>query len=159
MNLAHSIRSFSQNSIAGLTCVTLFCGVLQISVPAAQNHVLALKGDGGHVELPSGIFDDLQAATIEGWVKWDGLATFSRFFDFGAEWRSINLTHAGTSPDINFSVINGPESRETIEFPGLLRTNQWCHIAAICGPSGMKLYFDGELVGTNATTNTFANLK
>src|SRR5438552_471033 len=129
------------------------------SVAAGQNRALQLNGDGGYVELPSEIFNDLQTATIEGWVKWTELGSFSRFFDFGEEWRSINLTHTGTSPEISFSIINGPASRERVECAGMLQVNQWCHIAAVCGAPGMKLYFNGELIGTNATTTSFATLK
>ena len=37
---------------------------------------------------------------------------------------------------------------------GLLRTGQWCHITAVSGPGTMKLYFNGELVGTKAVADS-----
>ena len=44
--------------------------------PAPTNHVLELDGDGDYVELPSNIFNELTAATVEGtavqsmWRMW-----------------------------------------------------------------------------------------
>ena len=37
--------------------------------PAAPNYVLSLGGTNGFLELPGGAFNDLEEATIEGWVK------------------------------------------------------------------------------------------
>src|SRR5437870_13343593 len=76
-----------------------------VSISAEPNRVLELKGDGGYVELPSGAFENLEAATIEGWIKWEEFSSFSRFFDFGEEWRAINITHNGTSQDLSFPII------------------------------------------------------
>jgi signal transduction histidine kinase/ligand-binding sensor domain-containing protein len=42
--------------------------------------------------------------------------------------------------------------------PGLLRTQQWCHVAAVSGKGGMKLYFNGVLVCTNDFTGSFSGL-
>src|SRR5436190_7204035 len=57
---------------AALGCALLPWAVFirSSAATAAPNHVLQLNGDGGHVELPAGIFNQLETATVEGWVKW-----------------------------------------------------------------------------------------
>ncbi len=35
------------------------------------NRVLDLDGNGSYVELPPNIFNDLDEATVEAWVRWD----------------------------------------------------------------------------------------
>ena len=49
----------------------------------AQNHVLELDGEGNYLQLPSNVFDQLDQATVEGWVKWEKFSRNSRFFYFG----------------------------------------------------------------------------
>ena len=41
----------------------------QPAIPAATNHILELDGRGGYVELPPNIFNDLDEATVEAWVR------------------------------------------------------------------------------------------
>src|SRR5690242_11351868 len=54
----------------------LFAVVLLLSVvpllaqSSATNYVLELDGASGYVELPPSIFNDLDEATVEAWVKW-----------------------------------------------------------------------------------------
>src|SRR5262245_27165947 len=47
----------------------------QLAILQAQTHstnyVLELDGTGGYVELPPNIFNDLEEATVEAWVRWD----------------------------------------------------------------------------------------
>jgi len=42
--------------------------------------------------------------------------------------------------------------------PNLIRTNEWCHIAAVTGPRGLQLYFNGGLVANNTYAGSFASL-
>ena len=49
----------------------------------AQNQVLSLDGKAAYVQLPAHIFDTVQEATVEAWVKWDDWAPFSQWFAFG----------------------------------------------------------------------------
>ena len=86
--------------------------------------VLELDGTNSFVELPPNIFNDLTEATVEGWVKWDDFGAFSRFFDFGEEWRSMNVTHVETTPTLGFHITRAPNSQERIEVAGILQTNQ-----------------------------------
>ena len=46
----------------------------------AQNRVLELDGQDSYVQLPAHLFDDLEEATVEAWVKWEDWAYFSQWF-------------------------------------------------------------------------------
>ena len=66
----------------------------------------------------------------------------SRVFDFGESWQSMHVQNRGRSADLRFEIIRhrALSITERIEIPGLLRTNQWIHVAAVSGKAGMKLY-------------------
>jgi|SRR5947209_320015 len=52
---------------------------------SATNRVLELDGNGSYVELPPNVFNDLTEATVEGWVMWDRIGMWSRFYGYGDE--------------------------------------------------------------------------
>ncbi|MBT4500512.1 MAG: hypothetical protein HOC74_22475, partial [Gemmatimonadetes bacterium] len=54
-----------------LAVLCLLTGVSAQAADPAPNHVLRLDGSGDYVRFASNIFDDLEQATIEAWVKWD----------------------------------------------------------------------------------------
>ncbi|MBI2924385.1 MAG: response regulator [Verrucomicrobia bacterium] len=144
---------------------TLVGGVKVIAVdnppwtPAVRSsNVLELDGNGSYVELPSGSFTNLTEVTVEGWIKWEAFGANSRFWDFGDAGRSINVQNRGSEPTLHFE-ISAPDELgggASISLPGRLTLNQWWHVAAVSGPQGMKLYLDGQLVGTNAQRGSFA---
>lgn len=53
-----------------------------------------------------------------------------------------------------FGVYSG--GVETIETPDVYNNGQWHYVLATLGPSGMALYVDGQLIGTNSTTSAQA---
>ncbi len=59
--------------------------------------------------------------------------------------------HGWRGPAQNF-----PDSALAAE---LLETNRWCHLAAVSGKDGMKLYYNGELVGRLGYTSSFAAIR
>jgi len=125
---------------------------------ARIHQVLRLDGTNSFVELPPGIFNELDEATVEGWVKWESFRNMSRFFDFGEAWHSINVQNRERTPNLQFEIATQPglQNISAINIPGLLRPNEWCHVAAVSGKLGMKLYFNGVLVGTHAYGGSFA---
>jgi hypothetical protein len=127
--------------------------------PSATNQVLELDGNGSYVQLPPGIFKELTESTVEGWVKWDSFRRWSRFFDFGATWNGMSLTHLETTSDLLFQLFAPDHSGHNIRVPGILQTNRWCHIAAVTGPGGMKLYLNGHLIGSDRFTGSFAAIQ
>jgi hypothetical protein len=160
------VKALQQNQRRAL----ILCAVLALLGPLrgwAQNRVLQLSGGtNSYVELPPGIFADLTEATVEGWMKWEGLGPWTSFFDFGNTWNSMNVTQltGGHEPNLVFELQvpprHGPNKRTgyVIVIRDILRTNEWCHIAAVTGQDGMKLYFDGELIGKDPVKASFANM-
>lgn len=127
-------------------------------ISLGQNRVLELDGDGDYVELPSDIFNDLDEASVEAWVKWKSFGSYSRFFDFGVKGQSMSVQNIETRQDLFFSVNVGGQFNG-IDAPGILRSDQWFHIAAVSGEGGMKLYLNGYLVGSHHYTGSFADIE
>ena len=145
--------------------------ILVFAVAAAgQNRVLQLDGDGDYVELPPNIFNDLDEATIEGWVKWESFGTFSRFVEFGKRERAMVIDHYRNGATLQFYIyINerpqGGSFRGYIvrggtglKHGGVLRLNEWGHIVAVSGKDGMKLYFNGVLMEENDYPGSFSSI-
>lgn len=129
-----------------------------------QNRVLKLDGNGSYVELPSDIFKDLTQATVEVWAKWAEFAAFSRVFEFGAGYHSVSLFNHATTNDLRFNIYprfakSDPAAMNTATARGLLRSNEWIHLAAVSGPGGMALYANGRLVARHTNITTFADIK
>jgi len=133
--------------------------LLSLSTPAlAQNQVLELDGKGSYVELPGHIFDGLEAATVEAWVRWDDWAYFSQWFGFGADdqWRCMYLNHREGLPLLQFAIYTGQEQLHLLVLGGDLQLGQWYHLAAVSGPGGMRLYLNGVEVDHNSYEGSFA---
>ncbi len=131
---------------------------------SAPNHVLELDGTNSWVELPPNIFTNLTEGTVEVWVKWDRFQTYSRVFEFGAAWQSMSLFNHMETADLRFNLYpefaqGNPEFLNIVRVNGLLRTNEWIHLAALSGPGGMKLYANGVLVGEHTSQASFADIK
>ncbi len=125
-----------------------------------SNRVLELDGKGSYVELPPNIFNDLDEATVEAWVRWDDFSgQAKRVFDYGNGLRDLSVATWWGSPDLWFAKRD-PQSRvlHSIHVPGILRAQQWFHVAAVSGRDGMRLYLNGTLVGTNDHAGSFSSL-
>ena len=136
-------------------CIAIFlCSSL---VPLqAQNQVLSLNGQGGHVWLPDGLFDPLAAGTVELWVKWSEPDYFSSPVWFGDSLRGMGFNHADFSRDLQFYMYPERGDLKLIKIAGFLPLNQWIHLAGVFGPSGMKLYVNGILLGEHQYSGGFA---
>src|SRR5262245_30298213 len=90
---------------------------------ASTNCVLELDGTGGYVELPPNIFNDLEEATVEAWVRWDEFGgTFKRVFNYGDARRDFSITSYETEPTLVFVLSDGQGQLHGIVVPYLLRT-------------------------------------
>lgn len=125
----------------------------------STHQVLELDGKGSYVELPNEVFQNLDEATVEGWIKWDQFGAQSRFFDFGEPWASIAVKNSG--PILVYDIIpsQGMVNTYQIAISGLLKLNQWQHLAVVSGKEGMKLYFNGVLLGTHPHAGSFSSIK
>ena len=127
---------------------------------SAQNRVLQLGGGtNACVELPSRAFNDLEEATIEGWVKWNGEKWFARFFDFGRAWRTIHVARRGGSASVGLDLVLSRNTGIEIVGANLFHTNQWCHVAAVIAKDRASLYFNGLLVGTASYSGSFNTIQ
>jgi hypothetical protein len=131
------------------------------SQPAATNYVLSLGGTNGFLELPSGAFNDLDEVTIEGWVKWMDDGQMQRFFDFGKEWRSVNVARFWSSPHIALvmSRPGGGGNATELVARDLFRTNQWIHLAAVIARDRAQFYVNGALAASATNGTPFNSLQ
>ncbi|MEY2409881.1 MAG: hypothetical protein QOF48_2551, partial [Verrucomicrobiota bacterium] len=125
---------------------------------APPNRVLQLDGTNSYVELPSNLFANLTAATVEGWVKWDSLRSYTRFFDFGPARFDLSVNADATRPNLRYELNTGSNRNFTLTVPNVIKPGRWMHVAAVSGPGGMKLYLDGRLAATNKVTGSFKDL-
>jgi len=140
-----------------ITIIILTCTI--ITPPAlAVNRVLSLDGDGDYVELPQDIFNELSEATVEGWIHWEKFSYMARFFDFGALNRSMLVYRFADTNHLRFGLYDENGILHLITVKGILSEGTWCHIAAVSGTSGMKLYFNGILVGENPYDGSFSRI-
>lgn len=120
-----------------------------------NNQVLQLSGTPAWVELPSDRFNGLAAATVEGWIRFDRLAR-GRFFDFGRREQAMTVGTVEFRPDLTFEIWDADHRLHSITVAGVVATNHWCHVAAVSGPGGMKLFLNGDPIGSNSYTGSFA---
>lgn len=136
---------------------------LALNAAATGNQTLKLDGEGSYVELPHDLFTNLTEVTVEAWARWDSFPRFARVFEFGRSWNSMAVFNQGASNDLRFNLYARPAQRDarlqhTIHVPGILRSNEWHHLAAVAGPGGMKLYVNGRLVGEHTNAAGLASI-
>jgi len=141
-----------------LISIILMLLCVAVSQGWGENYVLSLDGDGDYVRLPSDIFNELDEATVEGWVRWEKFSTDARFFDFGEREKSMNVYRRQNTNDLWFVLYDEKGERHTITAEGILSEGTWCYIATVSGKSGMKLYINGVLVGENPYDGSFSRI-
>src|SRR6185503_4425126 len=114
------------------------------------NRVLQLNGANSYVKLPPNLFANLTQSTVEAWVKIGRLRENSHFLDFGGYQREMYVGNDGNDPALKFLITDARRDRHRIVVPDLLELNRWFHLAVVTGPGGVRLYYNGMLVGTNA---------
>jgi len=130
----------------------LFCLIIPVAV-IAPNRVLQLNGSDDCVKLPSDIFNAFDEATVEVWIKWQSFRHHSQVFNFGAKER-MAVDHP--LPDLRFYIaVDKGKHHHFIKVKGILRLNQWCHIAAVSGKDGMKFYFNSLMLERTFTLAAF----
>ncbi len=143
-----------------LSCI-LFLSLISNTLLQAvsPNQVLQLDGRGDYAELPPEVFNDLNEATIEMWVKWKKFGYFSQPFGLGngEKWRVLAINSDSNRSELRFFIYDELKLY-IIRVPDILRRNEWVHIAAVSGEGGMKLYLNGVLVGEREFSGSFATV-
>ena len=136
----------------------LLFSLLLMAPLAAQNRVLELDGEQSYVQLPGHIFDGLEEATVEAWVKWKEWGYFSQWFAFGVDdhWRAMGGNHFDTTSTLQFFIYTDQDELHVLRLGVDLPLRQWCHIAMVSGRGGMRFYLNGVLVGQNGYEGRFA---
>ncbi len=111
--------------------------------------MLQLDGEGGHLELPDALFSGVGTATVELWVRVEKLKPNGRFIDCGGPQREFYLGVDGGNPDLKFLITDSAGARHRIIVPDVVEMNRWMHLAVAIGPSGVRLFFNGVLVGSD----------
>jgi signal transduction histidine kinase/DNA-binding response OmpR family regulator/ligand-binding sensor domain-containing protein len=142
-----------------LTAVWVSSATLAGTVGSSTNHVLELDGTNSFAELPPDCFTNLTEATVEGWFNWRAFRNMSRCFDFGDLWHSVNVQNRRHDPDLYFEVVPTEDEVHALVAPGILRSNEWVHVAAVSGSVGMRFYLNGVLVASTNYAGSFAAVK
>jgi ligand-binding sensor domain-containing protein len=93
---------------------------------------------------------------VEGWVKWESFGYYSSPFSFGKRWQAMEISNHAETQMLKYFIYLKRNNFHLAVVPGILRLNRWCHIAAVSGKDGMKLYINGVLVGESSYTGSFA---
>jgi hypothetical protein len=134
---------------------------------AAENKVLQLDSPGSYVELPQNAFNSFSNATFEAWVRFANFSygPWQKVLLFGSEtpenfnFMSLSTTLAGENA-LLFEHYDVPRANGSprVVVQNLLRTNEWCHLAGSLGSQGIRLYFNGRLVGVDPSSTNGLNV-
>ncbi|MBT5925249.1 MAG: response regulator [Verrucomicrobia bacterium] len=118
--------------------------------------VLQLDGNDSYIDLPTHIFRDLEEATVEAWVKWGNIKE-TRFFNSSGENGDFGIGTLGDGR-LHFFIADAEGKLRSIEVQGAAFHKEWSHIAAVSGKRGMRLYFNGDQIGTEGYTGSFSSI-
>ncbi|WP_265521705.1 LamG-like jellyroll fold domain-containing protein [Oerskovia flava] len=104
-----------------------------------------------YVEIPNGVFDGLEAATISTWVRWDGGPDFQWVYNLGRDnTRATFLTPSfGGDPRSRSSikpVNNGAEVG--VSSVGKLPVGSWVNAVTVIDQSTITYYLNGRKIGS-----------
>ena len=147
--MKHLKMSLLKKTIYTIACCIILLSMRPLTLHAQTMNALYLHGNGAHVELPSSMFHQFTASTIEVWVKWERIQNWSRVFDFGREGNAFVVQSEKSSRTLNFAIYDRNGNRHRIQASNVIPVGQWFHIAVTSGPQGMALYINGDLIGTD----------
>jgi PKD repeat protein len=138
----------------GFTPATLGSGVIKGGAGAIAKDTdksAAFNGTATGIGYTTKLVSPPNAFTLEGWFKTSS-TTGGKLFGFGDKTttnsskydRHVYMDNSGR---IVFGVAG--LGVQTVISKSAYRNNAWHHVVATQGPSGMKLYVDGALVGQN----------
>jgi Concanavalin A-like lectin/glucanases superfamily len=137
--------------------------------PFAGQTATAFDGQSGNVASANSVASPgPQVFSVEAWFNTTTIDG-GKIVGFGNAQTGGNSANNNASPgssnydrhiymmndgQITFGVYNG--SVQTIETPTTYNDGRWHYVVGTLGPSGMALYVDGQLIGTNSVTSAQA---
>src|ERR1043165_703012 len=117
-----------------LTAVIALLSIGITSGFVAERPVMELDGIDSYIELPPDIFNQLDRSTVELWVKWERLngEGWKRPFCYGAAGRDLSVGVLNND-SLWFVIGDNKMGLQAVAVPSVLRSNEWCHIAAVSG--------------------------
>ncbi|MBI3416254.1 MAG: hypothetical protein HY043_13250 [Verrucomicrobia bacterium] len=116
----------------------------------AQNRVLELDGNDSYVELPADLLKDVKnELTVEGWIRWERLGEWARFFDFGPQGKSLTVSQFYDTANLDGKIHHTDRRVQTVRVVSVLQTNRWYHLACTISDLGTQLYVNGVLAGSD----------
>ncbi|WP_028374698.1 glycosyl hydrolase [Leeuwenhoekiella sp. MAR_2009_132] len=117
-----------------------------------------LGSGNSFVQLKDGLMSTLSDFSITTWIKLDNLANWNRIFDFGSgttNWMALEA--ANGSGKFQYEMEHGgTRNRVTTEY--VLPVNEWVHVAVVQAADAVKLYVNGNEVGSSSFTLNPSNL-
>jgi predicted nucleic acid-binding Zn-ribbon protein len=131
-----------------------------VPVPAVSTafsgagNAILFDGSNDYLELNSSM-TALSAATVSVWAYWIDTQSWSRVFDFGAEYGDWMLANEGSTTtvvsDLHQVMSDGTGTTSPLQLvEGTISTGTWHHLVTSCGPEGAYLYIDGVLADMEA---------
>ncbi|MCF7764471.1 MAG: LamG domain-containing protein, partial [Verrucomicrobia bacterium] len=106
------------------------------------------------LELPANSFQGIEESTVEAWVKFDEITRNQRIFQFGHSQGDLSLTTSWIFQGNGLTFVIADGGLHAIHRP-VLKTNEWFHVAGVSGRDGMKLYYNGTLIGEDPYQGSF----
>jgi hypothetical protein len=122
-------------------------GILRGNAAVSGGQLVLDATEGTYLELPGGLLEGYDAATIDIWVTFNAAATWARLWYFGDD-RANEFYFAPSVLDGNSHWLSTgfPIGGETITRSPRLE-NQTLHITSVYGNGTMELYTNGVLEG------------
>jgi PKD repeat protein len=127
--------------------------------PVAGSYAATFNGSNGVVVAQQG-WSGPGPFTAEIWFK-TNTTRGGKLIGFGNTTSGLSATydrHIWMLNDGKIAFGTYAGAQQTLTTSASYNDNQWHHVAATQGPSGMRLYVDGAQVGSNALTNADAYL-
>lgn len=113
----------------------------------SSGKAIALDGNESSVELPAGLFQDLDDFTLAMWVNLKSVAWDSCLMFVGQDNQNYMLL-LPAADRLRFSISAG-RGEMTVTAPAPLPTGLWVHVAVTLQDTTAKLYVDGKLEATD----------
>lgn len=125
--------------------------------PAGRGQALVFNGTNTYVDLPIGsLIATLSDVTVSTYVNFPNIGgAWQRIFDFGTDTTNYMFLcpRIGTSGPMRFAIRTATVGEQIVNSTTTLPSD-WHHVAVVIDSATMtvRLYLDGMIVGTGATT-------